>query len=204
MANSPRMKPLASPPIYTECSECRRLEADLRYVSTEVANDRNMLSWNVEPAPQQINNAVLAALAANPAQRTAGEPWNLFRFAFRHRIRIARWTVAAACVGVAAMILMKVFAPSSTDEFQRLQLAAKIVTAPPETLTGTPPAGDGGAGHEDRKITRPLPSPLPSSPGGTGLADKTWSHLRALKLNRQLRALLQNNAPRISPAWTKF
>jgi uncharacterized protein DUF4349/putative zinc finger protein len=157
----------------TECSECRQLEADLRYVSTQ------MLSWNVEPAPQQINNAVLAALAANPAQRTAGEPWNLFRFAFRHRIRIARWTVAAACVGVAAMILMKVFAPSSTDEFQRLQLAAKIVTAPPESLTGTPPAGDGGAGHEDRKSTRPLPSPLPSSPGGTGLADKTESFARS-------------------------
>ncbi|HEY4838368.1 MAG TPA: zf-HC2 domain-containing protein, partial [Candidatus Acidoferrales bacterium] len=107
-----------------ECADCRQLEADLRSVSAQ------MLAWNVEPAPAQLNDGVLAALEVNPVQRTAKEPWNLFGFVSQHRIRIARWTLAAACVCVAAMILVKVLAPSSTDEFQRLELAAKIYTAP--------------------------------------------------------------------------
>ncbi len=86
-----------------ECAECRRLEADLRSVSAQ------MLSWNVEPAPAQISDGVLAALHANPQQQPTREPWNFFRFAFQHRIRIARWGLAAACVGVAAMILIRAF-----------------------------------------------------------------------------------------------
>src|SRR5580704_16025250 len=98
----------------TECTDCRQLEADLRSVSAQ------MLSWNVEPAPAKLNDGVLASLEANPSQRSAKEPWNLFSFVSQHRIRIARWTLAAACVCVAAMILMKVFAPPSTDEFSRL------------------------------------------------------------------------------------
>src|SRR5580692_7533926 len=81
----------------TECAECQRLEADLRSVSAQ------MLSWNVESAPQQFNDGVLAALEANPSQHAAPEPWNLFRFVSQHRIRIARWTLAAACLGVATM-----------------------------------------------------------------------------------------------------
>jgi hypothetical protein len=153
-----------------ECADCRQLEADLRSVSAQ------MLSWNVEPAPQQLNDGVLAALETNPSRRSAKEPWNLFRFVSQHRIRIARWTLAAACVCVAAMILMKVFAPSSSDEFSRLESAAKIYPAPSESLTGKQPAGGGGGGdHEDRKIARPSPLRLPSSPAGAGLADKTKS-----------------------------
>jgi negative regulator of sigma E activity len=87
----------------TECAECQRLEADLRSVSAQ------MLSWNVESAPQQFNDGVHAALEANPSQHAAPEPWNLFRFVSQHRIRIARWTLAAACLGVATMILIKIF-----------------------------------------------------------------------------------------------
>jgi len=87
----------------TACAECRQLEADLRSVSAQ------MLTWNVEPAPPQVSDAVLAALHANPAQNSVREPRSFFQVAFQHRIRIARWGLAAACLGVAAMILIKIF-----------------------------------------------------------------------------------------------
>ena len=129
----------------TDCADCRQLEADLRSVSAQI------LSWNVEPAPQQLDDGVLAALHADVPQRTRKANRGLFRFALRHRIRIARWTLAAACVGVAAMILVKVFAPPSTDEFQRLEVAAKIFTAPPESLTRHTALSGGGGGGDHAK-----------------------------------------------------
>ena len=86
-----------------ECAECRQLEADLLSVSSQ------MLAWNVEPAPPQISDGVLAALHSNPSESPATEPWNFFRFASQHKIRIARWGLAAACLGVAAMILIRIF-----------------------------------------------------------------------------------------------
>ncbi len=141
----------------TECADCRQLEADLRSVSAQ------MLSWNVEPAPAQLNDGVLAALQANPSHNPAREPWNLFRFVSQHRIRIARWTLTAACVCVAAMILVKVFAPRSSVEFSRLELAAKIYTAPSESLTGKQPGG-GGGDREDRKLESPAVAPAPAPP----------------------------------------
>ncbi len=136
-----------------ECAECQRLEADLRSVSAQ------MLSWNVEPAPQQLNDDVLAALHANAPQQTAKEPWNLFRFLFQRRIRVAKWTLAAACVGVAAMILLKVFNPAPT--YFSVQPADKLATSAqlnsmerqPETLTG----GGGGGERDELKVERPRP-----------------------------------------------
>jgi uncharacterized protein DUF4349/putative zinc finger protein len=151
-----------------ECAECRQLEADLRSVSAQ------MLSWNVEPVPAKLNDGVLAALRANPPQNSAKEPWSLFRFASQNRSRIARWSLAAACVGVAAIILVKVYSPAPRDEFSRLQLSAKIYTAP-ESLTGstssTPAAGGtggtgGGKGVDDykRALPRPMPQPMAAAP----------------------------------------
>jgi negative regulator of sigma E activity len=159
-----------------ECAECRRLEADLRSVSAQ------MLSWNVEPAPAQIEVGVLAALHATPVSQTAKEPWNLFRFLFQHRIRIARWTMAAACVGVAAMILVKVFVPQPADQFSRLQVAAKIYSVPEDKKSEVSPAPSGGGGGGERRSdksklerslsTAPAAAPPPEMPSsrGAGLA----------------------------------
>jgi Domain of unknown function (DUF4349)/Putative zinc-finger len=138
-----------------ECAECQRLEADLRSVSAQ------MLSWNGEPAPQQLNDGVLAALHADSAHRTAKEPWNLFRFLFQRRIPIARWTLAAACVGVAAMILVKVFVPSPSSF--SVERADKLGT--PWGLNSVirhrePESGGGGGGeHEEPKVGRLRPAP---------------------------------------------
>ena len=148
----------------TECAECRQLEADLRSVSAQ------LLTWNVEPAPPQISDGVLAALRANPPENAAAEPWSLFRFVSQHRIRIARWGLAAACVGVAATILVKVYSPAPRDEFSRLQLQAKIYTAP-ESLTGSTssaPTGGGAGGtgagkaldEDKRAVPRPMSQPM--------------------------------------------
>jgi len=144
-----------------ECAECQRLEADLRSVSAQ------MLSWNVEPAPAQINDSVLAALHASPSQQTAKEPWNLFRFLFQRRIRIARWGLAAACVGVAAIILVKVFVPSTTDEFQRLQLESKVYRAPDQkaAVNSAPEVtGSGEPRREKLKVEPSLLMPAPATP----------------------------------------
>src|SRR5450755_2431101 len=143
----------------TECAECRQLEADLRSVSAQ------MLTWNVEPAPPQINDGVLEALRANPTQNSTKEPWSVFRFVSQNRIRVARWGLAAACVGVAAMILVKVYSPAPSRELDRLQLAAKVYPAP-ESLTGstssTPARGGGGGGErEESKAERPRSKPQP-------------------------------------------
>ena len=132
-----------------ECAECQRLEADLRSVSAQ------MLSWNVEPAPTQLNDGVLAALHADAPQHTAKEPWNLFRFLFQGRIRIARWGLTAACVGVAAMILLKVFRSfAHLFSVQRTCGPTRDVirrcpqwNANRETLTG-----GGGGGRRTRRI----------------------------------------------------
>jgi hypothetical protein len=150
-----------------ECAECQRLEADLRSVSAQ------MLSWNVEPAPQQLNDGVLAELHTNATQHTAKEPWNLFRFLFERRIRIARWGLAAACVGVAAMILLKVFNPSPTyfsvQPADKLATSAQLISMErqPETLSG---GGGGGEHREELKVERPrpltriMPAPRPAAP----------------------------------------
>jgi hypothetical protein len=148
-----------------ECAECRQLEADLRSVSAQ------LLTWNVEPAPPQINDGVLDALRANPPQNSAKEPWNFFRFAFQHRIRIARWSLTVACFGVAAMILVKVFAPQPS-EFSRLELTAKVFPAPADrkgAASSAPSAGGGGGERDESKVERrrqTLPS-LPATPPPT-------------------------------------
>lgn len=144
-----------------ECAECQRLEADLRSVSAQ------MLSWNVEPAPQQLNDGVLAALHADAPQHNAKEPWNLFRFLFQRRIRIARWGLAAACIGVAAMILVKVFdtrsSSFSVEPADKLTTAAQLnsMQRQPETLTG-----GGGGNRDDSKIATLPPTPriMPATP----------------------------------------
>jgi len=152
----------------TECAECRQLEADLRSVSTQ------MLTWNVEPASPQISEGVRAALRANPSHNSAKEPWNLLRFVSQNRIRVARWTLAAACVGVAAMILVKVYSPARKDEFKRLELSARIYPAP-ESLTGSASSapvgrGAGGTGRGEgldeykRALPRPMPQPVAPAP----------------------------------------
>jgi anti-sigma factor RsiW len=143
-----------------ECADCRQLEAELRSVSAQ------MLSWNVEPAPQQLNDGVLAALGASPSQHIAREPWNLFRFLSQHRIRIARWTLATACVCVEAMILLRVYSPSPSKELDQLQVADKISAYAGESLTATQPtARSGGGDNEARKLApraaAPVPSPSP-------------------------------------------
>jgi hypothetical protein len=188
----------------TECAECRRLEADLRSVSAQ------MLSWNVEPAPSQINERVLAALEANSSHQSAREPWNLFRFVSQHRIRIARWTLAAACVCVAAMILLKVFAPSSSDEFQRVELAAKMFRAPAESLTAKQPAGGGGGGeHDESKLATPRPSHrlMPATPPAAAAPPPMESRAAQMSQMAKQRAenyasmnenLVQPNAPMIA------
>ncbi len=108
----------------TACADCRQLEADLRSVSAQ------MLIWNVEPAPPQINEGVLAALHANPSQNSAEEPSNFFRFAFQHRIRIARWALAAACLGVVAMILVRVLVLVPSKEVDLAQLVTSRISRP--------------------------------------------------------------------------
>ena len=145
----------------TACADCRQLEADLRSVSSQ------MLTWNVEPAPPQISDGVLAALRANPPQNSAKEPWSLFRFVSQNRIRVARWTLATACVAVAAMILVKVFAPMADRQSGRTKVAAQLYPAP-ESLTGSTssaPAGSGaggsGAGKNLDEYKRALPRPMP-------------------------------------------
>ncbi len=163
----------------TDCADCRQLEADLRSVSAQ------MLSWNVEPAPQQLNDGVLAALQANPSQKLTKEPWNLFGFVSQHRIRIARWTLAAACVCVAAMILVKVFAPPSSHEFQRLEVAAKIYPAPSESLTGKQPAGGGGGGDgEDRKVSPYAVAPAPQPSLGLPPMESRAAHMSQMAKKR--------------------
>jgi hypothetical protein len=137
-----------------ECAECRRLEADLRSVSAQ------MLSWNVEPAPAQLNDGILAALHTNPQQQPAREPWNLFRFAFQHRIRIARWGLAAACVGVAAMIVVKLSDTRMSSPI--VERADKLATPIQlDSMERREPASRGGGGgeHDESKAQRLRPTP---------------------------------------------
>lgn len=179
----------------TECADCRQLEADLRSVSAQ------MLSWNVEPAPQQLNDGVLAALETNSPQPSAKEAWNLFRFVSQYRLRIARWTLAAACVCVAAMILAKVFSSAQNNELQRSEVSAKFYPAA-ESLTGSAssaPAGGAGGG-EPKALRLPPPSPVPAAPqpmagarSGIGLADKTKS-FEASQQTAENRALAKQRA----------
>jgi negative regulator of sigma E activity len=161
-----------------ECAECQRLEADLRSVSAQ------MLSWNVEPAPQQLNDGVLAALHADASQHTAKEPWNLFRFLFQRRIRIARWGLAAACVGVAAMILLKVFNPplSSVQPADKLASSAQLksMEGQSESLTG-----GGAASREEAKLARRRSMPAPvMSPAPLPAAPAPLMESRAMQMNQ--------------------
>src|SRR5579863_8137552 len=133
-----------------DCAECRQLEVDLRSVSTQ------MLTWNVEPAPPQISDGVLEALRANPPQNSDNEPRSFFQIAFQHRIRIARWGLAAACFGVAAMILLKMFVPQQNTEPQRMEVSAKVYPAPIDSLSMKKSGGGGGGGdREESKVERP-------------------------------------------------
>jgi hypothetical protein len=161
-----------------KCAECQKLEADLRSLSAQ------MLSWNVEPAPVQLNDGVLTALHADASRRPAGESWNLFQFLFQRRIRIARWGLAAACVAVAAMILVKVYTPPLVKEMELSELATSRISRPPSDQQGAsssspyadmirsmpqPPAHASGSGggvgpREESKVARPSPAPLPAAP----------------------------------------
>src|SRR5579864_2033874 len=121
-----------------ECAECRQLEADLRSVSAQ------MLTWNVEPAPSHIGDGVLEALRANPLENSAKEPWSLFGFVSQNRIRVARWTLATACVAVAAIILVKVYAPAPSKELDLTQLVTTKISRPSADKKGainSAPAG---------------------------------------------------------------
>jgi negative regulator of sigma E activity len=143
-----------------ECAECRRLEADLRSVSAQ------MLSWNVEPAPTQIEDGVLAALHANPSQQPARKSWNLFQFLFQRRIRIARWTLAAACVGVAAVVLVNVFAPSPQQSSLKSESAMYLSPAADQkgAMSSTPSGLTGGKAPLDKlKLERPPATPPPAA-----------------------------------------
>jgi len=144
-----------------ECAECRQLEADLRSVSAQ------MLNWNVELAPPQISDGVLAALHANSSQHSAREPQNFFQIAFQHRIRIARWTLATACVGVAAMILLKMFVPQQKAELQQTQVSAKVYPAPIDSLKMEQSRGGGAGGERIESRTerlRPTPRRMAATP----------------------------------------
>jgi hypothetical protein len=155
----------------TECADCRQLEADLRSVSAQ------MFTWNVEPAPPQISDDVLAALHANPPQNSAKEPWNFFRFAFQHRIRIMRWGLAAACVGVAAMILIKIFdeplATMVTDAHLNPYSSSSVNSNTPAPRKdafysmpqSTVSAGRTGRAKEEKRVVAApsMPAPQPSA-----------------------------------------
>jgi anti-sigma factor RsiW len=155
-----------------ECADCRQLEADLRSVSAQ------MLSWNVEPAPQQLNDGVLAALQANPSLRSAREPWNLLRFIFQHRLRIARWALAAACVCVAALVLIRVFAPSAVSNYLT-EPAAELATRAHLNPYSNSSRDSKAPAHRGEAIVGAFQAmPAPASPA-VGLADKTKSFSRS-------------------------
>jgi Domain of unknown function (DUF4349)/Putative zinc-finger len=144
-----------------ECAECRQLEADLLSVSSQ------MLAWNVEPAPPQISENVLGLIQANPPQGSVKEAHDLaIEFTFGRRMRVGRWILAAACLGVVAMILVKVFVPSTVSTFrveQGEKLASDSRLIPLDRFSTDNSKGSGGAGgeREERKLTLP---PVTSAP----------------------------------------
>lgn len=164
-----------------ECAECRQLEADLRSVSAQ------MLSWNVEPAPQQLNDGVLTALHADALRQSEREPWSLFRFLSQRRIRIARWGLTAACVGVAAMILVKVFDTRSSsfvvEPADKLATSAQLkpIESQPESLSG----GGGGGQRQDSKVERLRSAPAPvMSPAPPPAASPLPMESRSLQMSQ--------------------
>jgi hypothetical protein len=144
-----------------ECAECRQLEADLRSVSSQ------MLAWNVESVSSQISEGVLAALHADSPQHSVKETQNrAVESAYYRRMRIGRWILAAACVGVAAMILVKVFDPSALSTFkveQGEKLASEPHLVPFDRFSTQNSKGGGGLGgeHEERKLAAPSVMPAP-------------------------------------------
>jgi|CZKC01.1.fsa_nt_gi hypothetical protein len=138
----------------TECAECRQWEADLRSVSAQ------MLSWNVEPAPSQISESVLTALQANPPQGAVKETRDLaIELAFGRRMRPGGWILAAACLGVAAMILVKVFDPSvfSTFSVERGEILATRSHLDASDRLRMPAGGGGGGIHDEKSKAMPSP-----------------------------------------------
>jgi anti-sigma factor RsiW len=133
-----------------ECADCRQLEADLLSVSNQ------MLSWSVEPASPQLSENVLAELHTVPNERVAKEMKNrTAESAHLRRMRWGKWVLTAACATVAVLILLKMRAPSSTSELDRLVLTSKVSPAPSESLKNSPTAGGGGGGNHDDKWRAP-------------------------------------------------
>src|SRR5579864_1309069 len=144
----------------TDCAECRQLEADLRSVSAQ------MLTWNVEPAPSQITENVVGLLQAKPPQGSVKEAHDAaIELMFGRRMRIGRWILAAACLGVAAMILVKVFAPAPSKQLDLSELVTSRISRPSvdqkATVSSAPAGGGAGGQRDETKIERQRPMPQP-------------------------------------------
>jgi len=128
----------------TQCAECRRLEADLRFVSSQ------MLSWNVEPAPAGLSAGVGGAVRAytllpERQQRPAAGK-TIWR-----RVIFSRWTWAAACAVVALLIATKLI-DRNTSEISEFGggSAAQMSYISPTTPAPPSPPSDANRGAEAR------------------------------------------------------
>ncbi len=151
------------------CSECRKLQGDLREVSSQVLN------WVVEPAPSKLTQVVDAEAQAVPNGPVPGHGKVRMSIPLWRRVVFSRITWATACLVLCIGIVLKVFAPAhlyapfqdqssiaTQRESEGISALARVRRAPPPNSAFAWSTGErGGGGNYIGPGSNARPADLP-------------------------------------------